>query len=271
MQGVDLGIGQFDIHAAEIINDIGDLFEREKDIFLNPDADMLTDDLTEFFRPVIIVDVIDPAELLFGVGGCRFLDDGVADKGRQHDPVSPGIERNQNNAIGIAVHITPAAAVTGGRLGPGRTGIPAPLVNAKEQIVMLAFHDGGKLIIGDNLNRLRKPLVRHLRISPFLRREGHLRIRFSVRISGRIRTGNDIRFDGLISPGKGKWQENQHKKKTEEFPHDANTPLTVLGINVDYTIEIKKIKEEIRSFDHKMKQFRKTFSFLCFNVIIIGA
>ena len=28
------------------------------------------------------------------------------------------------------------------------------------------------------------------------------------------------------------------------------------------------MKEEIRSFDHKMKQFRKIFSFLCFNVII---
>jgi hypothetical protein len=47
---------------------------------------------------------------------------------------------------------------------------------------------------------------------------------------------------------------------------DANTPLKMLGnkqrTNCNYTIKIKKMKEEIRIFDHEMKHFRKNFSVL---------
>ena len=85
---------QLDIHAVESgqVDDILDLGEIEKDVFFNPDAQVLTNQPAQRFGTEVVVDVIDAAVVLLVLRAAGFEDGGIADNGGQHNPVRVGIQ-----------------------------------------------------------------------------------------------------------------------------------------------------------------------------------
>ena len=131
---------------------------------------MLADGFAQGLRAVIVIYIIDPAEEFLLFRGSDFLNDGITDDGSQHNPMGPGIQGNEDDTIGVAVHIASVSAVPlSGGFGIVRTGVTNPMVNAKKEIMVLAFRDRGKFIPGNDLNMLGFPVIGKLFICPLLR------------------------------------------------------------------------------------------------------
>ena len=50
LEGGDFRFVQFNFHTAEIVHNIRDLLEGEKNVFLHPHTDVLADDLAELLQ-----------------------------------------------------------------------------------------------------------------------------------------------------------------------------------------------------------------------------
>ena len=171
-EGSDFGFVQFDLHAAEIVHNIRNLLEGEENVLFDPHADVLADDPAQDLGTVVIVYAVNPAVFILSGGFLQigFLDQRVTDERGQHDAVGTGIQGEQDDTVCIAVHVLTAAGGVFGNADPVRTGIPDPLVDTKQKIMMLPFHHGRKLIIRNNFNAQRCVFI-HMLFDPLFRGE----------------------------------------------------------------------------------------------------
>ena len=120
-----------DIHAAQIINNVGNHLEIQQNVLFNFDAQVLADNLAQRFRPGIARDVVDAPNHAVGA-----LHQRVADNRREHDAVRHRVQCDNHDAVGVHEFVR-------------------PLVGAEQQIVVQPFAWFGDAVIINRRNRLR--------------------------------------------------------------------------------------------------------------------